>query len=96
LLAFHGALPRRTVRLTVVGDVREGHLMTEAGAPRSVRHDLSPRRSIGIFGGLTVVLCAPLWVLINATQTVNAAYIFGLMWMPGSRPFSPVASWDDR
>jgi hypothetical protein len=23
-----------------------------------------------------------LLVLINATQTVNAAYIFGLMWMP--------------
>jgi uncharacterized protein len=28
------------------------------------------------------VLSGIFWVLINATQTVNAAYIFGLMWIP--------------
>jgi hypothetical protein len=32
---------------------------------------------------LTVCLTGILWAVINATQTVNAAYIVGLMWMPG-------------
>jgi hypothetical protein len=32
---------------------------------------------------LTICLSGIFWLLINATQTVNAAYIFGLMWMPG-------------
>ncbi len=36
---------------------------------------------------LTVCLDAPFWVLVNATQTVNAAYIFGMMWMPAVAAF---------
>ena len=47
-------------------------------APRVV----SPRRAVGLFVLLTICLDAPFWILINATQTVNAAYIAGLMWMP--------------
>jgi membrane protease YdiL (CAAX protease family) len=44
--------------------------------------DATPWRSVGIFLALTICLDAPFWVLVNATQTVNAAYIFGMMWMP--------------
>jgi len=44
--------------------------------------DTTPWRSVGIFLALTICLDAPFWVLVNATQTVNAAYIFGMMWMP--------------
>jgi hypothetical protein len=36
---------------------------------------------------LTICLSGIFWVLINATQTVNAAYIFGLMWMPAVAAF---------
>jgi membrane protease YdiL (CAAX protease family) len=43
----------------------------------------SPWRSIGIFLLLTVVLSGIFWAFINLTQTVTAAYIFALMWMPG-------------
>jgi hypothetical protein len=39
-------------------------------------------RAVGLFLLLTICLSGIFWVLINATQTVNAAYIFGLMWMP--------------
>jgi len=39
-------------------------------------------RAVGLFVLLTICLSGIFWVLINATQTVNAAYIFGLMWMP--------------
>ena len=31
----------------------------------------------------TVGLSGMFWVLINATQTVNATYRFGMMWRPG-------------
>jgi membrane protease YdiL (CAAX protease family) len=39
-------------------------------------------RAVGLFLLLTICHSSIFWVLINATQTVNAAYIFGLMWMP--------------
>jgi membrane protease YdiL (CAAX protease family) len=42
----------------------------------------APWRAVGLFLLLTICLSGIFWVLINATQTVNAAYIFGLMWMP--------------
>ena len=42
----------------------------------------APWRAVGPFVLLTICLSGIFWVLINATQTVNAAYIFGLMWMP--------------
>ena len=42
----------------------------------------APWRAVGLFVLLTICLSGIFWVLINATQTVNAAYIFGLMWMP--------------
>jgi hypothetical protein len=42
----------------------------------------APWRAIGLFVLLTTGLSGIFWALINATQTVNAAYIFGLMWMP--------------
>jgi hypothetical protein len=45
---------------------------------------------------LTICLSGIFWVLINATQTVNAACIFGLMWMPAVHlipiPYRLVAS----
>ena len=44
--------------------------------------EISPWRAVGLFVLLTICLDAPFWILINATQTVNAAYIAGLMWMP--------------
>jgi len=44
---------------------------------------VSPSRSIGIFLGLTVLLDAPFWVLLNATQAVTAATVAAMMWMPG-------------
>ena len=43
----------------------------------------APWRAVGLFVLLTICLSGIFWALINATQTVNAAYIFGLMWMPG-------------
>jgi membrane protease YdiL (CAAX protease family) len=42
----------------------------------------APWRAVGLFLLLTICLSGIFWALINATQTVNAAYIFGLMWMP--------------
>jgi membrane protease YdiL (CAAX protease family) len=42
----------------------------------------APWRAVGLFVLLTICLSGIFWALINATQTVNAAYIFGLMWMP--------------
>lgn len=45
--------------------------------------DVPPWRAVGLFIVLTICLDAPFWVLVNATETVNAAYIFGMMWMPG-------------
>jgi uncharacterized protein len=39
-------------------------------------------RAVGLFVLLTACLSGIFWALVNATQTVNAAYIFGLMWMP--------------
>jgi hypothetical protein len=42
-----------------------------------------PWRAIGLFLLLTVGLSGVFWVLINVTQMVNAAYIFGMIWMPG-------------
>ena len=53
----------------------------------------APWRAVGLFLLLTICLSGIFWVLINATQTVNAAYIFGLIWMPR---FSPAASWAGR
>jgi hypothetical protein len=44
----------------------------------------APWRAVGLFVLLTICLSGIFWVLINATQTVNAAYIFGLMWMPAA------------
>jgi uncharacterized protein len=44
--------------------------------------DARPWRSIGIFLALTICLDAPFWILINATQTVTAALVAGMMWMP--------------
>ena len=46
-----------------------------------------PWRAIGIFLALTICLDAPFWVIVNATQTINAAYIFGMMWMPAIAAF---------
>jgi hypothetical protein len=40
---------------------------------------IAPWRAIGLFLLLTVGLSGFFWVLINAPQTVNAAYIFGMM-----------------
>jgi hypothetical protein len=40
-----------------------------------------------VFVALTAGLSDISWALINPTQTVNAPYLFGVMWMPG------VASW---
>lgn len=56
--------------------------MTDTAQEIGSNRDASPWRSIGIFLALTICLDAPLWVLINATQTVNAPYIAALMWMP--------------
>ena len=39
-------------------------------------------RAAGLFLLLTVCLDAPFWVLVNATHTVNAPYVFGMMSMP--------------
>ena len=44
-------------------------------------------RAIAIFLALTICLDAPFWVLVNATETVNAAYIFGMMSMPAIAAF---------
>jgi hypothetical protein len=44
----------------------------------------APWRAVRLFLVLTICLSGIFWVLINATQTVNAAYIFGLMWMPAA------------
>src|SRR6476469_3413057 len=62
--------PRRTSPLTVVGASRHGQPMT------------APWRAVGLFLLLTICLSGIFWAQINPTQTVNAAYIFGLMWMP--------------
>src|SRR5262245_16597869 len=43
----------------------------------------APGRAVGLFVLLTACLSGVFWALINATQTANAVYIFGLMWMPG-------------
>jgi hypothetical protein len=42
----------------------------------------APWRAVGLFLLLTICLAGIFRVLINATQTVNAAYILGLMWTP--------------
>jgi hypothetical protein len=57
----------------------------------STRCDTSPWRSVAIFLALTICLDAPFWLLINATHTVDAAYIFGMMSMPrgGCDPHLP-------
>lgn len=39
-------------------------------------------RAVGLFLLLTVCLDAPFWVLVNATHTVNAPNVFGMMSMP--------------
>ena len=53
-----------------------------AGAIDHTQREVSPWRAVGLFLLLTAFLSGIFCVLINATQTVNAAYIFGLMWMP--------------
>jgi hypothetical protein len=58
-------------------------MTAQAGAIDRLQHEVSPWRAVGLFLLLTICLSGIFWVLINATQTVNAAYIFGLMWMPG-------------
>jgi hypothetical protein len=40
-------------------------------------------RGAAIFVALTALLSGIFWAYINLTQTVNAMYIFALMWMPG-------------
>jgi hypothetical protein len=52
----------------------------------------APWRAIGLFLVLTVGLSGIFWVLINATQTVNAAYIVGMMSMPGVAAILAAAS----
>jgi uncharacterized protein len=42
----------------------------------------APWHALGLFLLLAICLSGIFRVLINTTQTVNAAYIFGLMWMP--------------
>jgi hypothetical protein len=51
---------------------------------RQGRPITAPGRAVGLFVLLTICLSGIFWVLINAIQTVNAAYIFGLMWMPAA------------
>jgi hypothetical protein len=69
LLPDHGAQAAPKDRLDSDRGVRQGQPMTAAW------------RAVGLFLLLTICLSGIFWVLINATQTVNAAYIFGLMWM---------------
>jgi hypothetical protein len=62
--------PRRTAPVDSGRAVRQRQPMT------------APWRAVGLFVVLTSCLSGIFWALIHATQTVNAAYIFGLMWMP--------------
>jgi uncharacterized protein len=57
-------------------------MTADAGAIDQSQREVSPWRAVGLFVLLTACLSGIFWALINATQTVNAAYIFGLMWMP--------------
>ena len=47
----------------------------------------APWRAVGLYLLLTICLSGIFWALINATQTVNSAYIFGVPTFPW--PCSP-------
>ena len=70
MLPNHGAQAAPNLAVDSGWGLRHGQPMT------------APWRAVGLFLLLTICLSGIFWALINATQTVNAAYIFGLMWMP--------------
>jgi hypothetical protein len=85
LLAEHGAQAApRTARGSDYSIVTE---RLEAAGQRE--RQVSPWQAIAIFLTFTICLDAPFWVLVNATETVNAAYIFGMMWMPAIAAAKP-------
>jgi hypothetical protein len=65
LLPDHGGQAAPKDRLTVTGPSVKVNPMT------------APWRAAGLFVLLTTCLNGIFWVLVNVTQTVNAAYIFG-------------------
>ena len=76
----------RKPRRGPIGVIRfDGDAAGRAGRPGLAR--VVPWRAIGIFLAFTICLDAPFWVIVNATATVNTAYIFGMMWMPAIAAF---------
>jgi hypothetical protein len=63
---------------------------------RTDERNAGPWLAIGIFLLLTISLTGVFWALIIATQTANATYVYGAMWMWGSARCSPARSCADR
>jgi hypothetical protein len=67
---------------TTVGEPRRSHAVDSVRGLRQCRQITAAWRAVELFVLLTICLSGISWALVNVTQTVNAAYIFGLMWMP--------------